>query len=74
MSESLEIQTNLSEPTVDTMNSEKDALISQILCLQDTLSSSILRVESAKSAHFKLSEENATMLEYINNLMAATQK
>jgi hypothetical protein len=53
---------------------DKEALITQILSMQDSLLSSISRVETAKAAHSKLSEENATMLEYINNLMAATQK
>lgn len=64
---------NMVEPDM-TMNPEKEALLTQILSLQDSLSSSILRVETAKAAHSKLSEENVTMVEYINNLMAATQK
>lgn len=63
----------LNEPDM-TNTPEKEALITQILSIQDSLSSSILRVETAKAAHSKLSEENVTMVEYINNLMAATQK
>lgn len=67
---------NSNEPdaTLNGTAEEKEELISQILSMQDSLSSAISRVETAKAAHLKLSEENVTMLEYINNLMAATQK
>jgi hypothetical protein len=62
------------ETTPNGTTEEKEALVTQILTMQDSLLSAISRVETAKAAHSKLSEENVTMLEYINNLMAATQK
>lgn len=49
-------------------------IVSEILSLQEALQSTIRRVDTAKNSHAKLADENATMLDYINNLMNATTR
>ena len=52
--------------------SQKDALIAHISALQETLLNIISRVEKAKSDYTSIQSENELLLEYVNNLMAAT--
>ncbi|KAI8921203.1 hypothetical protein PhCBS80983_g04688 [Powellomyces hirtus] len=51
---------------------DKEQLVTQILDLQEALQASLQRVESARGDHTRISVENQTLLQYINNLMSAT--
>ncbi|KAI8925452.1 hypothetical protein BC831DRAFT_460932 [Entophlyctis helioformis] len=51
---------------------ERSALISQALDLQEALLTAIQRVDKSRTEYNKLRGENQMLLEYINNLMSAT--
>ncbi|KAI8994406.1 hypothetical protein BC832DRAFT_397078 [Gaertneriomyces semiglobifer] len=46
--------------------------LSQILDLQEALLATLRRVETARSDNVRIAGENATLLQYINNMMSAT--
>ncbi|KAI9097098.1 hypothetical protein DFS34DRAFT_594300 [Phlyctochytrium arcticum] len=46
--------------------------ITKVLDLQEALMATLARVESAQQQHMRIAAENATLLEYVNNLMEAT--
>ncbi|KAI8617955.1 hypothetical protein BC830DRAFT_1111093 [Chytriomyces sp. MP71] len=50
---------------------ERETLINQALDLQETVKGLIERVETARKDHCNITAENAMLLKYINNLMAA---
>ncbi|KAI8899303.1 hypothetical protein BC833DRAFT_619552 [Globomyces pollinis-pini] len=50
-----------------------DQLVSEALTLQEQLLNAIMKVDKAKAAYMKLKSQNQTLVEYMNNLVAATE-
>ncbi|KAI9327902.1 hypothetical protein BDR26DRAFT_874733 [Obelidium mucronatum] len=58
-------------PATPDLAAEREVLISQLLDLQEIVRGLVDRVETARNDHTLKTAENAVLLKYINNLMAA---